>query len=185
MPPRKKYSKEDIIENALKITKEEGLSKLNARNLAQKLNSSVQPIFYEFSSMEELKNETKKRIYEQYHNYMEEGKKEKKAYKGMGLAYIKFARDNPEYFKILFMGRSNMNAEDFIMADPSSDDLIELGRKFTHFSFEEQKKFHIKVWIFTHGLACLAATRTIALNDKEIDELLENTVFEMLEGHRK
>jgi len=31
------------------------------------------------------------------------------------------------------------------------------------------------VWIFTHGLACLVATKTIKIKDEELDLLLEIT----------
>ena len=57
--------------------------------------------------------------------------------------------------------------------------------ELTGFSYEEQKKFHVKVWIFTHGIATLLATNTVKMSDKEIDELLETTVRAMLVGTKK
>ncbi|MCI9177146.1 MAG: WHG domain-containing protein [Clostridia bacterium] len=40
------------------------------------------------------------------------------------------------------------------MTDSAGDDIIKAGQKLTGLSYEEQKKFHVKVWIFTHGIAC-------------------------------
>jgi len=108
-----------------------------------------------------------------------------KAYKNMGLNYIKFAKDYPEFFKIIFMQNTNLNAEDFIMADDAGDEVIKKGQILTGLDFETQKKFHVKVWIFTHGIACLVATKTIKFSDDEISLLLENTVREMLIGFLK
>ncbi len=54
----------------------------------------------------------------------------------------------------------------------------------THLSYEEQEKFHIKVWIFTHGIACLVATNTVQLSEQEIADLLGTTVMEMMLGRK-
>ncbi|MDE5630473.1 MAG: hypothetical protein K2I70_02630, partial [Bacilli bacterium] len=105
--------------------------------------------------------------------------------KEMGLNYIRFAKDYPEFFKIIFMQASNLDAENFIMADNAGNDVITSGQKLTGLSFEEQKKFHIRVWIFTHGIACLVATNTITISDDEISELLGNSVRQMLIGYLK
>lgn len=62
--------------------------------------------------------------------------------------------------------------------------LQQKGQELTRLSFEEQKQFHIKVWIFTHGIACLVATKTVEFSDEEISDLLGNTVLEMLKGYK-
>lgn len=188
MPPIKKYDKETILKTSLDIISKEGIDKLNARRIAAYLNSSVNPIFNNFKNMDELKSELYARIYQIYQEYMNNGKKsqkEKNTYKGMGLGYIKFAKDYPEYFKMIFMQESNLNAESFILSDDEGNDVIKEGQKLTGLSYEEQKKFHIRVWIFTHGIACLVATKTVNLTDDEISELLENTVRQMVIGYMK
>ena len=83
------------------------------------------------------------------------------------------------------MQKTNLNAEKFVMTDAIGDNVIKAGQKLTGFSYEEQKKFHIKVWIFTHGIACLVATKTVEFSDEEISNLLENTVAEMARGLKK
>lgn len=133
--------------------------------------------------MEELKKEVYEKIYAKYQEYMLSGIDEDKAYKKMGLSYIKFAKDYPEFFKIIFMQKTNLNVENFMMADSMGDNVIKAGQVLTGLSFEEQKQFHIKVWIFTHGIACLVATKTIKISDEEISKLLEDTVIEMIKGY--
>ena len=185
MPPIKKYDRKQTIETAFLLTKKEGLENLNARRLARELNSSVNPIFNNFKNMDELKSEVYNKIYELYKSYMLKDTNQPKAYKNMGLNYIKFAKDYPEFFKIIFMQNTNLNAENFIMADDAGNEIIKKGQILTGLDFETQKKFHVKVWIFTHGIACLVATKTIKFSDDEISLLLENTVREMLIGFLK
>lgn len=185
MPPRMIFKKEDVINVTYKIVEKEGFEGINARRIAKELQSSVHPIFNHFKDMEELKKAVYEKIYNKYKEYMLSGENKEKAYKEMGLSYIKFAKDYPEFFKIIFMQKTNLNAENFVMADTIGDNVIKAGQKLTGLSVEEQKKFHIKVWIFTHGIACLVATKTVEFSDEEINALLENTVIEMARGMSK
>ena len=88
MPRATKFLKEDIIEAACAVVKKEGLSAINARRVAKELGCSVQPIFYRFENMEDLKQATILHIRKIYQSYMIEGSKEELAYRGMGLAYL-------------------------------------------------------------------------------------------------
>lgn len=184
MPKKEQFSKEDVIKAAFNIVKEEGFEGLNARKIAQRLNSSVHPIFNHFKSMKELKKAIYQKMTDIYHEYMLSGIDKEKAYKQIGLSYIKFAKDYPEFFKIMFMEKTNLNAENFMMADSISDEIIKAGQKMTGFSYEEQRIFHIKVWIFTHGIASLVATGTVDFTDDEIEELLTASVREMVIGKK-
>lgn len=183
MPPLRKYKKEEILDVAYNLVAEEGIKSLNARHLASLLGCSVQPIFHNFASMEELERNVYERIYNKYQEYMQSGLDTGNPYKQMGLSYIKFAHDYPEFFKILFMQQTKLNAENFIMNDNMGNNVIKIGQSLTHLSFEEQKKFHVKVWIFTHGISCLVATKTVELPEEEIESLLESSVREMLKGY--
>ena len=172
MPRATKFLKEDIIEAACAVVKKEGLSAINARRVAKELGCSVQPIFYQFENMEDLKQATILHIRKIYQSYMIAGSKEEKAYRGMGLAYIRFAKDYPDFFKILFMGDSKISPTEFIEKDNMGNQVLEKG----------QEAFHLKVWIFTHGIASMVATGTVAFTDEQIEELLTDTVRQMKIG---
>lgn len=185
MPPIQKFKKEDILDIAYNIAKEEGLEGINARKIAKILGCSVQPIFHNFTSMEELNKATYDRIYNKYKEYMITARKSiNKPYKEMGIAYIKFAADYPEFFKTIFMKHTNMSAENIIINDDMGNDIIKAGQELTGLSYEEQKNFHIRVWIFTHGIACLVATKTVEFTDQEISDILEDTVKNMYIGYK-
>ena len=48
MPPKAKFTKEEIAEQALNIIKEEGAAALTARSLGERLGTSSRPIFTAF-----------------------------------------------------------------------------------------------------------------------------------------
>ena len=185
MPPIRKFSKDDIIDVAYEIVKKEGIENLNARKIAKGLSSSVQPLFHNFTNMEELKNSVIAKIYNTYQEYMRNGALEEKAYKGMGIAYIKFAKEYPNFFNVLFMSESKLSPTTFIQNDNTGNDVIKNGQIFSGLSLEEQKKFHLKVWIFTHGIATMVVSKTVDFTDEEIEELLASTTREILIGYKK
>lgn len=185
MPPIRKFSKDDIIDVAYEIVKKEGIKSLNARKIASELNSSVQPLFHNFTNMEELKSSVIAKIYNTYQEYMRNGALEEKAYKGMGIAYIKFAKEYPNFFNVLFMSESKLSPTTFIQNDNTGNDVIKNGQIFSGLSLEEQKNFHLKVWIFTHGIATMVVSKTVDFSDEEIEYLLASTTREMLIGYKK
>lgn len=179
-----KNKKEDIVNVALEIVKEKGFNGLNARDVAKRLKCSIQPIFYQFKTMDELKDAVLLAIYEIYKGYMLKEEDSYTSYKSMGISYVRFAKDYLEFFKILFMQQLNMNSSNFILIDHLEDKVIVAGQKYTGLSFDEQKKFHLKVWVFTHGVATLIANKTLSLDDEEIEELISSTVRQILKGYK-
>lgn len=184
MPPIKKINKEDIINTAYEIIKQDGVEGINARRIAKELNCSIQPIFHNFENMEELKKQTVRKIHDTYQEMMKEATKKQKPYKEMGMSYIKFAKEYPNFFKLLFMSENTITPETFIIQDDLENEIIKNGQELTGFDVAEQKKFHLKVWIFTHGLATLIATKTCCFTQEQVSKLLEDTVREMLKGYK-
>ena len=54
MPPKAKFSREEIIDAAINIVREDGFDALTSRALGKKLGSSARPIFTVFQNMEEV-----------------------------------------------------------------------------------------------------------------------------------
>ena len=98
------------------------------------------------------------------------------------VAYIRFAKDYPDFFKILFMGDSKISPTEFIEKDNMGNQILEKGAEFTGYDRTEQEAFQLKVWIFTHGIASIVATGTVAFTDEQIEELLTDTVRQMKIG---
>ena len=184
MPPAKKFQREDIIQKAYEIVRNEGMEDINARRIAKALKCSTQPIYHNFDTMDDLKTQVVEKIYHTYVSYMKEGAEACRPYLGMGLSYIRFARDYPNFFKILFMTESGMSPVDFIQNDDMGNHVLQKGQLFSGLTEAQQEVFHVKVWIFTHGIAALAATKTVTFTDQEIEELLASATREMLIGFK-
>ena len=102
MPPRAKFTKEEIINAGLEILKEKDLSSVTAREIGKRLKSSSRPIFTTFQNMNEVMEGIKDKAREIYTGYVQQGLKETIAFRGVGQAYIMFAIKEPKLFQLLF-----------------------------------------------------------------------------------
>ena len=103
MPPRVKFTKEEIVEAALRVTREGGIDSLTARSLAAELGASTRPMFTYFDSMDALKHEVHEAAKGIYKTYIERGLAEPVPFLGVGQNTIRFAREEPELFRLLFL----------------------------------------------------------------------------------
>jgi AcrR family transcriptional regulator len=183
MPPITKIHKQDILDKAYELARAKGISGVNARAIAKELNCSVQPIFRNFATMDELKMELVKKILDTYHAYIKIDETKEKPYMQMGMGYIHFAKEEPELYKILFMSEQKLAPEQFVMLDESYRnvekyaDVTKKMDSLHRMNAKQINDFHTRVWIFTHGLATLVATRTCDFTDEQLEELLEEEVM--------
>lgn len=177
MPPKAKFEKEEIIEAALSLVRREGFSALTARALAVQLGSSPRPIFTVFQSMEEVQGEVMKAARECYNGYVRRGlmKTDGPRFKGVGEQYIRFAVEEPKLFALLFMREQN--------GQPDVDEIlpvIDENYKMILQSIVDQygvsdtnaEKLYRHLWIYTHGIAALLATKTCCFTPEQISAMI-------------
>ena len=159
MAPKIKVTKDEIVDIAVELVRGGGNSALNARDIASRLGCSTQPIFSNFESMEKLRREVisaAEGIYRKYINEeMESG--QFPAYKASGMAYIRFAGEEGELFRLLFMRRRTPKE---ISEDHSelTNMMIDMIRAATALDASEASLLHLEMWTFVHGIAVMIAT---------------------------
>lgn len=172
MPPKFKFTKEEIINTALCIVRESGMSGLTARALAEKLGCSVKPIFSLFKNMEEVQNEVLSSANSLYHKYLQEDMSSGKypPYKASGMAYIRFAKDEKELFKLLFMrDRSGeVISEDREAVRP----FVDIIKRNFEISEDDAYLFHIEMWLYVHGIATMIATSYLEWDSELVSKML-------------
>lgn len=158
MPPKFKFTREEIRDAAFNITRQGGFPALTARSLAAKLGCSVKPIFGLFRNMEEVGQEVLSVANALYQSYIEKDMAEGKypPYKASGMAYIRFAREEKELFKLLFM--RDRSGEKIADEMEEIRPLLEIIQKNTGFSEEKAYLFHLEMWLYVHGIATMIAT---------------------------
>lgn len=174
MPPRVKVTKEEILKEALNMIREESIQRINARDLAHRLNCSVQPIFRSYQNMENLKQTLYETVEVIFDSHMKEGMtKHAIPFLGIGLAYIDFAKSEKNYFKFLFMqdGFKGINLLDMIQSDVNKE-IINIIAAMTQLTIKQSEQLFLSIWLLTHGIASLIASNDCNLQDEEIEKLL-------------
>ncbi len=172
MPPKVKVLKEQIIEAALDVVREQGADALNARAVAKKIGCSTQPVFSNYPSMDALRTAVILEAKERYRQFIrdEMAEEEYPPYKASGMAYIRFAREETELFRLLFM--RNRSQEKITEERDEVAGLIRLISEKTGLDAEDAYLFHIEMWICVHGIATMIATSYLEWNEEQINRIL-------------
>ena len=172
MPPKVKIQKQEIIEAAVALVRQSGPQAINARSIAAVLDCSTQPIFSNFASMDALRLAVVAAADAQYQSYIQREieKGEYPPYKASGMAYIRFAKEEKELFKLLYM--RDRSAEQPPKEAGLSGQLESLVHNSTGFSGARAGLFHLEMWAYVHGVAAMLATGFLELDWPLISQML-------------
>lgn len=178
MPPKFKFTREQIIAAALNVTRKNGIAGLTARGLAAELGSSAKPIFGLFQNMEEVQSEVIAAANNLYQLYISQGMAEGKypPYKASGIAYIQFAKEEKELFKLLFM--RDRTGEKIEENREEIRPMLNIIMRNLGISEDEACIFHLELWLYVHGIATMIATNYI---DWDI-EFISRALTDAFEG---
>ncbi len=173
-----KVTKDDILKASLLIIKKEGKDAVNARSIAKLLNCSIQPVYYHFPTMEDLRIAIKKAIRDVYNSYIEKAKNENVylPFKAVGMAYIKFASYEANYFKILFMGDDDYQFGVNNDIDDNYDYIVSTVMMQFNLRKEQAIRLYENIWVTTHGLAVMIATGFMHPETNKISSILTDAL---------
>ena len=175
MPPKVKITKEDIINTAVEVVRIGGEQAINARTIASVLNCSTQPIFSNFATMAELKLavvEQADKLSQEYIN-REVASGEFPPYKASGMAYIRFAKEEKELFKLLYM--RDRTEEPFVKESEINGEMEAIVHDAIGLDERETKLFHLEMWMYVHGIATMFATGFLDLDWELISKMLTDS----------
>lgn len=178
MPPKNRFTRSEIVQAALDIVRTEGVDAVTARSVSARLHASPKVIFGLFSGMEELRTELLGTAYQLYRSYLTQdmAKGEYPPYKASGMAYIRFAMEERELFRMLFM--RDRSGEDQRDNTEELQALIRLLQKNTGLNEEQARLFHLELWIYVHGIAATLVTSYV---DWDIS-LISQTLTDVYQG---
>lgn len=171
MPRKAKVTKEDVVETALCLLREEGEGALNARAVAARLGVSTQPVFSNFPTMEKLRESLLSAAYDVYLGFLirEAERGEYPKYKAFGMAYIRFAKEEGNLFRFLFMcdraGKELVPTPDFCQS-------VEMISSSRGVSFKTAERMHLELWTCVHGIATMLATSFLEFDWETVSEML-------------
>jgi len=153
MPPKVKYTKDDVVGAAFAIVEKHGLRELTARAVATKLGSSTAPVYKHFTTMDELAMEVIKKAQRIMIEYTSQQYTDR-VFLNMGTGVVMFACEHRRLYRSLML-----EGDDYRDVVHEFLNILEMelakDPRFKSMSDIERRALLTKMWTFTHGLASL------------------------------
>lgn len=175
MPPKAKYTREEIIQKAFEMAREKGIDSVVARELGKELGTSSSPIFTAFKNMEELHQEVREVALKEFESYVSDALNYTPAFKYVGLKMIEFAMKEPKLFQLVYMREHDGSQTYAMLIDElgeTVDVCIQIMQRDYDLTKEEAELLFRQVWLHTFGICVLVAGKICRITPEEISEML-------------
>lgn len=158
MPPKPKFTREEMVEAALELVARRGAEALTARELGAALGSSARPIFTVFRSMDELQQAVREAAMRRFEQFVRQPVADMPVFKQVGLQMVRFAMQEPKLYQLLFMQENTDTA-----------------------GFEDMfRTLFENVWIYTFGIGALCAAHACRFSEEELGQMLTSQFQAMM-----
>ncbi len=183
MPPKAKFTKEQITKAALGVVSEKGAQALTAKELGAALGTSTTPIFTVFNSMQEVQDEVMLAAMERFEEYAHKAAHIKPVFKQVGMQMILFAKEEPKLYQLIFMssiGEAQTFDDIYAHLGSLADECLDVLQKDYDLSKDNAKTLFEHVWIHTFGIGALCATGTCDFSNEQIAQMLTQDFTAMM-----
>ena len=183
MPPKPKFTKDEIVQAALEVVSQKGVEALTAKELGDALGSSARPIFTVFRSMKEEQDEVRAAAMRRFERFAAQTLPDMPLFKQVGMQMVLFGAKEPKLYQLLFM-QENHNAASFDdvfgALGPTAETCIQSLRNAHGLTEAESRLLFETVWIYTFGIGALCATGTCRFSEQRLGEMLSTEFQAML-----
>ena len=179
MPPKPKFTRQEVAAVAFAMIKEGGVSALTARDLGARLGTSARPIFTLFKNMEDVKQAARELAVQEFMEYISDYQEYTPAFKRIGMMMVSYGLYEPELFKLLFM-QEHREKQGFQNTVRDLGDIpetcVSLICRDYGISREDAVLVFEQLWTFAFGLGAMCAMGVCTLSEEEIGRRL-GTMF--------
>lgn len=183
MPPKPKFTKEEIVKAALDIVSANGIEALTARELGEKLGSSARPIFTVFKNMEDLQNEVRAAAMRYFESFNENVFSGMPLFKQIGMKMVLFGVQEPKLYQLLYMHENDEAAifdDVFAILGATADLCMDTICKDYNLDIADAKILFENMWIYTFGIGALCATRVCRFSEERLSQMLTTEFTAMI-----
>lgn len=165
-----------LLDSAFALMREEGFEQITARKLAVKAGCSTQPIFRLYENMEQLIAEVYEKAVSSFGEFYEAyPKREETPFVNLGMAYIRFATEEKNTFRLLFLSEHRGEKSMYELLNGNGGAVGKEVAKAKAEGVSDPGGLFMKMWIFIHGAACMSLTGDFDLTERETVELLKDS----------
>ena len=182
MPPKPKFTREEIVQTALEVVSQKGVEALTAKELGDALGTSVRPIFTVFSSMKQVQNAVREAAMRRFESFAGQKLPDMPLFKQVGMQMVLFGARDPKLYQLLFMqeNRTAVSFDDvFGELGPTAQTCIRLIQEEYAMREADARLLFENVWIYTFGVGALCATRMCQFSEEKLGQML-STEFQAM-----
>lgn len=175
MPPKPKFTREEVATVAFQMIKEGGVSALTARDLGSRMGTSARPIFTLFKNMEDVKQAARQLAVREFLDYISDYREYTPAFKRIGMMIVSYGVHEPELFKLLFLQEHPRGAsfeQSLMDIDGMYETCIQLVMQDYELTREQANLLFQQMWTNALGLGTMCAMGVCALSEEEIGRRL-------------
>ena len=183
MPPKPKFTREEIIQAALTIVSQKGADALTAREVGEQLGSSARPIFTVFKNMEELQAEVRQAAMERFEARVNQTEPGLPLFKQVGIQMVTFGVQEPKLYQLLFMqehGEAATFDDVFGQLGGTAERCIAAICQDYGLDAQDARTLFENVWIYTFGIGALCATHVCRFSPEQLGQMLTTEFQAML-----
>ena len=182
MPPKPKFTREEIVQTALEVVSQKGVEALTAKELGDALGTSARPILTVFSSMKQVQDAVREAAMRRFESFAGQKLPDMPLFKQVGMQMVLFGAREPKLYQLLFM-QENRNAVSFddVFGElgPTAQTCIRLIQEEYAMREADARLLFENVWIYTFGVGALCATRMCQLSEEKMGQML-STEFQAM-----
>ena len=175
MPPKPKFTREQIVAAALSIVSQNGVEALTAKELGSALGCSASPIFTVFDSMKDIQEDVRTAAMTRFDQFAEETMEGIPLFKQIGMKMVLFAIREPKLYQLLFMQEhsDNISFDDvFGQLGPMAQRCITAIEEDYGLSPADAHTLFETMWIYTYGIGTLCATGVCRFSQEKLGQML-------------
>lgn len=173
MPPKAKFTREEIVSAALEVARSKGIEAVTAREVGNYLGTSSSPVFVAFKNMDELLNEVYNSAVKEYSDYIADSVNYTPAFKQFGFRLIEFASTQPNLFKMIYKYRQgDKSYSKMIMSIPAADFCVQTVMEQAQVDYENAKLIFEEVLLAGLGICYMIADNKCTFTEQDLNKYL-------------
>lgn len=181
MAKKEVFTKDSLISGGVEFIRNFGIEKLNVRDLSKYIGCSTQPIFRNYSNIEEYKNDLKIALHNDYEKYISKYIDKSNYLLTISYAYAMYAKNESNIFKALFISSlAGSRTVNEVINSSWNRETIECSMKTFNITMSESEKLYRDVRFYTHGIATQLCCKSIVLEDAELYILINDMIERLL-----
>ena len=183
MPPKAKFTREQITAAALEIVSAKGVQALTAKELGAALGTSTTPIFTVFNSMQEVQEAVMLAAMARFEEYAHKAAHMEPVFKQVGMQMIMFAKEEPRLYQLVFMSsirEAQTFDEIYARLGSVAEECLDVLQKDYDLNQQNARALFEHVWIHTFGIGVMCATGMCNFSHEQIAEMLTQDFTAMM-----